>query len=1032
MTKAAILRDYRFIKTTNLQKLRFDLLGFLVEFTLSKNNITYVFVAEKDLNQDDLDNSNGGSIDSPQYYSKSQFLKYLDKQIFLKELRDNDGLKNDDIQNANDDDIVTVQKLRMVPPDYTQFGSVETYFVAKKNVRVEENAKITFTTSPAPTVKLINNLHPSSLLFYEARSYILLNYTDPTEKQEVAYLLASIALIINMINRDIFSIIFENASSAVTEFINGQNNEWATGDILNAPTAKDLQLYFQSLSSFYRDTFSNQLKIIRAESSEKLYWLASVLSINGLSTLSVNGKTNLLEFLTKRLTTWTENSKDEELVIKIVLSFNQNNINEIDAFLTALLTIKPDYSSQMTLYEALYKRMSTSTNFTEGVFSLNNWVFKTNYKPNQTKGQYVQAVYALWQFSKYNPYNDDGSIKSKTLGFKMLNPNIASFTNEDSDENKNMLFYYSHIVGYEREPWDVSSQYTGPQLYAYKTVYDDAVAMVMPFESEKFLGVYFDNFSFEFSNDKILAYQKLPTAYEYASDGTTVNLSQPIAINSNVLFSRYDIFQPVTILNTNQETKAPILTTDGNSINIDGLNINSFIPVFALEYISNASDRSNAETMLGYLIDGVLTFSGVGNLTKLRHLRWAAIGAEEIGLWTIEGLRVVVGGVDFTSGVLSYLLNFINCDENNDFCKGLKSFLNALQIASLSINTIDSLATLTARLKARRLLDIVSDSTDDAIIQADLAEALGGGAEAINAAHTILQFADRASQLEGYLNHAIQIQKLVVKKIEQSFDLIKMNQFRKFSFTTDAIEDIVTHISTKVNFAGQLLDKVCADFVFIASKEGKLITKEELIKQITFFYDEVLKRGYPSGFLGLDKFKIFCNKTKNFLSGRFQFWEENILDSIDWERLGFSEEYIDEYWRDFNFSERVELIVQGSANRKYLAGDNLEYTLVENAPIGNPKDFEFAARMNDTDFKILIQIGLATFGKDTQLGAKFLNSLKKGFIDKNMLYLINKDLFDDFRDLIKDDTRFPKLEVDFAIVKAGGPYDLEPHLNFQF
>jgi hypothetical protein len=1044
MANAAVLRDSRIIQTTNLTGKRFDLFGFLVEFTIKQSNITYIFVDQRDLDPADLDDLNPTKLSSPQYYAKTEFLKYLDKTKYLKDLYTADRLKNSDIILAADDDDVVVQRLHTSAPEYAAFGSVEIYSVKKSDITVKDNEEIQFINDSIPTIKTIPNISPVSLLFYQARTDIIMSFSDPDERKEVAYTVANIALMINMINRDIFNGVFKDSGTEIANYITAQNNEWSLNAVSDNPTLPQLRLYYRGLSSFYRDVYKNQLEISRAGNQERLYWLMSILSQGALTVLPLQTKIDLLLFLEKnKLKDSEENEKDESLVIRVLLSFNENNVDDIDELVEALIEKKPDANSSETLYQLLYEKMSTSTNFTEGLFVLYNWVFGTQYKPNQTKGQYVQAVYALWQFSKYNPYDTNGNIKADTLGFKVLDPALASFTAADPDDNKDMLFYYSHVVGYESYEYVAPVEYTGPQLYLYRQKYAGAAPIVMPYESTKFIGIFFDNFNFKFSGENLSAYQELPVRYSYNQHNYVPDYRNPVPELDDVLYGTYHIFQPVSVLNTNRETKAPFVTTDGNPVNIDGSNINSFIPVFVLEYIANAADRSNVETMIGYVVDGALTFTGIGNLSKLRYLRWAAAGAEEIGLWSIEGLRVVVGGVDFTSGVLNYLLNFANCSEDNKFCKGLKSFFDALQIAALSINSIDSLATLTARMKARKLLAIASDATEDEAILADLKNALGNGEGAEEVAGTILRFADRASQFDEFLNHAKQIRGIVLKKIEQSIKLLGEDKklFIANTYLTDDIQTVVEHLSTKVNFAGQLLDKVCADFVFIASKDGKIITREELIKQITFYYDEVLKRGFPSGFSGLANFETFCNKTRTFFSSRLKrLWNPDLIDVIDWEKLQIDVDYVFDHWENFNFEERVEMIVQGSANRKYLDGPLL-YLKPEGLPASVPGDFEFAMRMSKADFKIFV-----AFLDETYKGYfsnELRQCLKKGFIKTDLLEKLDKSIANDFRNLVKNDTSFPGKkdlfgnvvkgkDINFAIVQANGPYDLEPYLNFTY
>lgn len=185
----------------------------------------------------------------------------------------------------------------------------------------------------------------------------------------------------------------------------------------------------------------------------------------------------------------------------------------------------------------------------------------------------------------------------------------------------------------------------------------------------------------------------------------------------NVLYGTYDIYQPVSLHSSNTQTKSALSTVKGNDIAVNGNNINSLIPIFVLKFIDDAGDRSDAETVLGYVVDVVTTYTGLGSLTKLKHLRWAATGANTVELFSIQGLRLVVGGVEFTSGVLGLFANFVECDPNNSFCNGVKTFIMALQLASLTINATDSLATFAMRRSAGRVIEEAGGANEAEIVQ---------------------------------------------------------------------------------------------------------------------------------------------------------------------------------------------------------------------------------------------------------------------------------------------------------------------------
>ena len=103
---------------------------------------------------------------------------------------------------------------------------------------------------------------------------------------------------------------------------------------------------------------------------------------------------------------------------------------------------------------------------------------------------------------------------------------------------------------------------------------------------------------------------------------------------------------------------------------------------------------------------------------------------------------------------------------------------------------------------------------------------------------------------------------------------------------------------------------------------------------------------------------------------------------------------------------------------------------------GNPNDFEFALRMKENDFNAFTLIA-RQFAKEKGKIFEFDKITSKGFMKINDIEnLFGKDFVKQFRNTIKNDTNFPGKyikgdDINFAIIKEGGAYDIEPFLTFK-
>lgn len=158
--------------------------------------------------------------------------------------------------------------------------------------------------------------------------------------------------------------------------------------------------------------------------------------------------------------------------------------------------------------------------------------------------------------------------------------------------------------------------------------------------------------------------------YDFSFNSSRIEVTEEIdQIGENTVntyikkIGNYGIYQALTI------SDAP---TDTNNIKFLAINLNGTsqvaIPIFYLKYIDDKKSTENLITVAELTVDLVLTFSAVGNLTKLRHLKsLGKLGRVALGLETGEsGLILiryelaqgVMSAIEISSGVASILMNY--------------------------------------------------------------------------------------------------------------------------------------------------------------------------------------------------------------------------------------------------------------------------------------------------------------------------------------------------------------------------------------
>ncbi|MCQ9635825.1 hypothetical protein MP477_12775 [Chryseobacterium sp. WG23] len=705
-----ILGNALVVRINNLESTVYTLGGYLVGFT--KNNIDYYHFLKADFKADDNNKASAG------YYSLQDWLKYWADELELNKIRKFEDKTSFEYVQEGDTIIVEKQK---IDSSMANYNITETYSYTwnSKERLIPFTNEIYIPKNTIPSTQIYTSESLATNFFNNSKSLINL-VTGAENKKKVTQFLVYSAFCLNHISKSILPL-FSDAT--YQSYINEQRNYW-TNPFVNASNQSEVEIinlvdsFYQEVVNFYAVGFRCKVKIEKAQGNKKFFYLTLFMGVKALTTLTSPLKIQVLLSAKEELEVFFEQEAVENLIVRITKSFDINTVDRIDAFFEGLLSSNNqsvDSGKTKTLYQYIYDKMSTSLLFTKGVITLSNWVMSTNFTPTDTKGQFVQTIYLLWQFSKYCPYNEDGSIKPNVLGFNKVATEVVTF-----DNNIQGIFKYTHNCAYTAKI-DVENSNSERTFYKYSILNENSAPIVMPYTSEKYVNVFFDNFKFEFQKDKILAKELLIT---YGKQVTSMIGTSSGPIGTEVLYGKYDILQPVTLLNSDVDSAVPVYSTQGQIFDVSGKKINSFIPLFVLLYIAETNERNNSETLIGYALDVPLTITGVGGLTKLRHLRWAAAGADTIGLVSLQGLSLVIDGLTFTSQVLTYISLIVgDCNNQDEFCKTFKIFSDRLNIVCLSLNggRMAGIGMTSLTRQASRVISkVAAGATDETIIRANL------------------------------------------------------------------------------------------------------------------------------------------------------------------------------------------------------------------------------------------------------------------------------------------------------------------------
>ncbi|MDN3606406.1 hypothetical protein [Kaistella yonginensis] len=418
---------------------------------------------------------------------------------------------------------------------------------------------------------------------------------------------------------------------------------------------------------------------------------------------------------------------------------------------------------------------------------------------------------------KLEQYNDflDGLTKTTVDHISLYQKLYEKINGDNKKIFANTILKYWKDSKYS--PYSPDGIYIESRMAQY--TYNENTLFTLSYRSNEFLGIFKNNFDFKFSEDtsNIIAYTN--KAPKIDADGNYI-----IHTKLDEFFGSYSVFQPVSLLDTNFDTtvKMPVLGS-GNS-----QQLNSLIPIFYLKYIDDTNDWESFKNEVGVFLDVALTFSGIGNLAKLRHLR---------NMTRLAQVATFLAAANVSLDVVSLMFKFAtdNCDnQQNEFCKKYQKYLFCLQMIT---GATDFFASYALRKSAKELVD-------SNIYPANFSN---------NYKLIIAKHAENAVEdLSGFL---IKTRNKIRNRI--SLD----DEFLNTHFTDTQIDELIQHgLYQKMN------EREIEDFIFIACREKKLIHYNDLQQQMFAWKNIVEPRGYPFSFSNIQEFNFFKNKLKSIVN----------------------------------------------------------------------------------------------------------------------------------------------------------------------
>lgn len=389
--------------------------------------------------------------------------------------------------------------------------------------------------------------------------------------------------------------------------------------------------------------------------------------------------------------------------------------------------------------------------------------------------------------------------------------------------------------------------------------------LILPYESQKWLGLYFSNAKATFENNKEKE-RILQIAYD---TGTTKTEMRPSIKTDNLVATSipvidyfwYHPFYPVSLKNIEkQETE---------------IKLDSIVPAFMLKANTDKQFWSNVITSAEYAVDIATTLSGIGNLTKFKYLSQLAARGQNLSFVSRLGqavatTRKIVTGtaaiIEITSATVNALLKLTDLRDTK-FGKSLSELLFWLELLSLSGELTVAIHN-GLRKSAKDLVDIDKELDELFISDGDEQRKLTQ-IEKENFINEIKHTAGISENIAVVVNDAKKAEKFT-QELQSLINLELTNDN-----AIDYIELAIKHFNFKVegNSIIQISRTNCVNIVQVVEdffKTGKIILAEHSEVQEIFKLAEI----YKNKFLRYDSLGSLKNVMKENERGILFIYEE--------------------------------------------------------------------------------------------------------------------------------------------------------------
>lgn len=611
--------------TEQFTELRYDIEGFLVEFTFQETTITppkttlpppirYVFYSKSKFKTNDRKRTD--LVDG--YYNETQYLKYIENT------GPNIPLVNDMIYTykfnfgkflGKSGDSISVSVTNFDAPYNLFFDKKKYNFIIEntidgKGVRsyaegildgfevIDYKLRLPSIFTPS-TLAVASQVNTAGYHFYAKNlgDYIN-NFTNNDDKRKLKKIAILIIFQIRYIIRDVFPDIMNNSTSeAILEAEAISNNTDLSGlsnleqmlfllkkswgyyydpnstlphksslpTMFNEQsTYADFEYYYIGLVSFYNETYVKQKALSTSSDSQKYDYLLSILPVNALSALP-------FEIIKKKILSLLDSKRNkeyrEQYLARLVLAIAPAQAND---FLDFLLE---EEDCVHTNFERLFNYLDDAE--IERI-PVANWF--TEEKTNRMA--FIYAVHELWKVSKYSLQDATGEVNKQSYFFT------------------NGVTYYKNQNGLLKpvvlESGRLSSVSSGSAVIPLQT------NTWVNYEADKTL-----------KHELVTINKKINiTNYYLSSSGDYLGAAPSLDTNDSIP-SQYHLYQSISLIG-HQADDRTILPN------------NQSIPAFLFYYTEDFERILKIDAQIALAVNiglEVALFFTVGGISQLRHLQ---------------------------------------------------------------------------------------------------------------------------------------------------------------------------------------------------------------------------------------------------------------------------------------------------------------------------------------------------------------------------------------------------------------------------